>query len=81
MRTVNLHLDINKLPFGKVTNDAIGYLATWGFEGYDTVDISHEFGSVNDMIAVYTLSTKPGGVQFVIGAHWNVGEERYSFHS
>lgn len=78
MRTVELHLDIDRIqaPVLKV-QQAIGRLSMWGEGSFPTVKIFND--GDNDMVATYHDSE--GVRKYVIGAVWRPSSNEYTFHS
>jgi hypothetical protein len=75
MRKITLNFDQESAPNARL---ALGYLATWALDGYDTVDVFLDGG--DDLVAVYKDSASPGK-KYVIGAVWREERNEFSFHS
>ena len=83
MRTVTLNIDQEKVfdvreRCPKEFSQALGYLAGWAIDLYDTVSIVDD-REPGDLAAYYTHSENDK--RYVIGAVWHPEESRYSFHS
>lgn len=83
MRTVNIEYatDLAGVLYtngisSKEFHSAIGYLATWGGDGYTHSDIHVQ--NDGDMMAVFTNEHDPTR-KYVIGAIWR--DDTYGFHS
>lgn len=85
MRTINLLIDSDDMAevMGAVhaqqLKAALGYLVSWGIDGYSVVDIRRD--GKTDLLAVYYNLRTPADRRYVIGAIWRSDENRYTFHS
>ena len=84
MRTINLLIDSDDMAeamdavHALQLKQAIGYLVSWGIDGYSVVDIRRD--GKTDLLAVYTDPANSDR-RFVIGAVWSDSTKSYSFHS
>ena len=85
MRTINLLIDSDDMAevmdavHALQLKQAIGYLVSWGIDGYSVVDIRRD--GKTDLLAVYYNLRTPADRRFVIGAVWSDSTKSYSFHS
>jgi len=75
-RTIELSVDLERLPDTKEAFMAIGYLSTWGIVFYNKV---HIYEAGDDMMAHY--EAEGTDKKYTIGAVWDKNERKYSFHS
>lgn len=96
MRTVQMHFDaeqlqrINEQTCHDKVRETIGYLTTWGLPGLDACVITPRpadgkmqtvpeiYGAFYKTLEDVETAKRPG---YLICAHWNADDQRFSFHS